>query len=273
MNVLVIGNGSAGQRHASIARDLGLTVVTTDPYAEADYENHIDALASSNDFDIVVVASPPDEHLSQVALALDYGAWVLCEKPLCGFGQYEQAETLWKHPNKDKVTVTFNYRWHRTLKNGKFQGSKVAVNWWYLNCHQYRPNLPSWGLLLDHVSHDFDILRWKTGEQLSVDNIRHVSNSEYEAYVILGKVSNHGRFEIDEWVNKVDQDYPRRVVYSCPEGWTYIPADRRMYEDMWSEFLKNVWLGHPTKPSLFDAIQTQYLLEQAYQLLRQKEGV
>jgi predicted dehydrogenase len=145
------------------------------------------ALDSGSHFDLAVIATPPDLHLAQIRQCLDTDLPVLCEKPLCGLGQLDQAKALLNHPHADKVMVAYNYRFHP-----KLQGVRRIPT--YFTCWQDRV-LPEWGLLLDHCSHDLDILRQLCGE-IEIKKAEHNprGNLDYdkqrEMWVIIAQVGN-----------------------------------------------------------------------------------
>ncbi len=108
MNLKIIGAGSAGMHHAHAARELGwkVDIVDVDPsalerlpkiYAQryGAWDGSIRLGASNGDYDLVVIATPPETHIK---LALQELGPVLIEKPLCAPYQYEAAKELLDRP-------------------------------------------------------------------------------------------------------------------------------------------------------------------------------
>jgi predicted dehydrogenase len=94
-HILIVGSGSAGKRHARNLHSLGCALSCMDPRQDrldeiraeginlkAVYISLEDAFASGNNFDAVVVASPPSFHVEQSIYALQRDVPVLLEKPV-----------------------------------------------------------------------------------------------------------------------------------------------------------------------------------------------
>lgn len=106
----LIGTGSIGDAHvraveATHGRVALVAAMDIDPGRVAEFarRNHIErtytdyaALLRQEKPDLVLVATPPSQHAPQSIAAMEAGAWVLCEKPLCGslaeLDQIEEAE-------------------------------------------------------------------------------------------------------------------------------------------------------------------------------------
>ena len=91
-HLLIIGTGSVGKRHAKNLDSLGCSVSCMDPRQDrldeisseginlkSVFLSLEDAFASADDFDAVVVASPPSFHIEQSISALTQGKPVLLE--------------------------------------------------------------------------------------------------------------------------------------------------------------------------------------------------
>jgi predicted dehydrogenase len=249
MNILVVGKGSAGERHIEIlteSMDYGddIAVFSCDPdkSKDATYGSMGDAIRNEK-FDVVVIATPPALHLQQIEIALDHDAWVMCEKPLCAIGQMEHALELYKHENIERVAFAYNYHFHPKIAEYRKRGFVDAVSdKWTLECEQYRPKIPGWGLILDHISHDLDILRFLSLQELYIQyaEVNHFAGGE--SYFIEGKLGTRP-FEIRETVHtkkKVD----RKAIIRTPYG-QEISLDRsdKMYVDMWEMFFERMGEG------------------------------
>jgi len=76
----------------------------------------VDAVLSSPDVDIVVIATPHDTHASLVVRALDAGKHVFCEKPLAlSFEELDAVEAAWRR-NPGQLMVGFNRRWSDSVR-------------------------------------------------------------------------------------------------------------------------------------------------------------
>src|SRR5437763_604620 len=94
----IIGTGSIANAHVRAVHDMGerarlVAAVEIDrergerfastydiPFR---YTDAAEMLAAQRP-DLVLIATPPGTHTALIIQSLDAGAWVLCEKPLCG---------------------------------------------------------------------------------------------------------------------------------------------------------------------------------------------
>jgi len=245
--VLIVGYGRAGRRHESVANAFGLKVFTADPLAKADYHSLGDA-AMDHDFDIVIIATPPRTHISLSLFALIRGAWVLCEKPLCENRQINEAKGMRANQPLfvNRLAIAYNYRFHPSLTAmaySRYHEKFNHGNSWAIYCKQSRV-LPEWGLLLDHVSHDVDILRDQTeryygqSSKIIVTEVMHHKSLGIERYRIIGKIENvdNVNFLIDETVTD-DPSVDRQAVICSPFGCLDITPNPAMHIAMWQDFL------------------------------------
>lgn len=267
-SVLIIGYGRAGKRHAKMAKEgFGLEPYIYDPYTSKSvmysdgfsviYHAPKDILPQA-DYSYTVIATPPDSHLRYIRLCLDNDLPVLCEKPLCAIGQLDKAKALLNHPNADKVMVAYNWRYHPKLVEVKNQFKSGL----FLDCSQYRNDLPEWGLLLDHCSHDLDILRFVTSDELEVENVQyHIGNRGQEWNIILS-----GFNTIREMVTHQASKRLANLYYNR-DRFIELNLDPQMFVDMWQAFLNGNY-----GPGLEEAIKTQELLEACYQINERRNG-
>jgi predicted dehydrogenase len=206
MNALVIGNGSAGKRHARMLQQIGLDVTTADPYAPADYVSWIEAMHAQK-WDYAVIASPPKEHLAQLWSCIAQGVPVLCEKPLCTNEQYHAATSL---PRDAKVMVAYNWLYNKDVKNFAKDVINYRPNGFGMLAEQVRV-LPEWGLLLDHVSHDISILDTVTGGIESITAAHYSEDDVYKCWAVLG-TSKSGKFSLTERVYAPPENVLRVMV-------------------------------------------------------------
>jgi predicted dehydrogenase len=267
-NALVVGFGRAGKRHAQQldSLDIEWSIVESNWRQIPDFNNMRYAnipniyyplspdLFTIETFDFAVIATPPDLHLEQIRQCLDTGLPVLCEKPLCALGQLAEAEALLDHPNADKVMVSYNYRYSPTLKQLLTRQETPDL----MYCSQYR-QLPAWGLLLDHVSHDLDILRWLTGGIDEILLAKHTTTTEAESWRVLMRVGSKCIYLDEEVVTQPGARRTATLAYTDTLETVDIDPDPVMFTDMWQAFLNGSYY-----PNLKEAIETQKLLEECY---------
>lgn len=242
MKVLIIGYGRAGKRHGNVITEFGFESLTYDPFVFP-HQNEELLADSIKSADFAVIATPPHLHLRQIRQCLEAGLPVLCEKPLCGLGQLEEARELLTHPNADKVMIAYNYRYHPGLIEAAMDGRKPFL----MRCQQSRI-LPAWGLLLDHVSHDLDILRMFYPD-FDIREAYHQKNNTLDVWTLFGDAV------VQEEVNTYITERIARLY--CLEGHIIdIDPDPAMFTAMWAAFLAGKY-----EPSLAQAIKIQELLE------------
>lgn len=274
MRGLIVGFGRAGQRHAKMLDELGIKWHVTEPNKALidrpftvvfpDLEAALTEGRVIHDltFDFAVICTPPDLHLEQIKRCLDAGLPVLCEKPLCGLGQLEEAESLLAHPNAHKLMTAYNYRYLPSLTQARGKPPK------WMTCWQDR-ELPQWGLLLDHVSHDLDILRFLCGD-IAIKSARYYPAGSFlhdgrrQMWEI--KVTVPGLPEWEEGVIRLRESvgsYEERKAKLEYEDGTELDIEPNpvMFKEMWDSFLRGEY-----SPGLGEAIEIQRLLEECWRM-------
>lgn len=186
-HILVLGAGSVGKRHLDNLRGLGCRVSAMDPRADrvaeagdlaARYGSIEQAARDFNNFDGVVVASPPKYHVVQSRRCLEAGLPVLLEKPVCA-SLAEAAELAAEcKQNAAPLLLGYTYRWWPPLRefrdrlaqfgeplHAKFVMSAHLADW-----HPWEPYQDFFmasrdlggGALLDE-SHFVDLMLWFFG--------------------------------------------------------------------------------------------------------------
>lgn len=264
IDVIIVGYGSAGKRHEKAARARGLSVVTVDPDHTRkalmfDYEHAFRAYSPK----MVVVATPPDGHLEVVNYALELTPYVLCEKPLCDVGEIEDAQrVIDKHPDQ-KVNVAYNYRYHAALKGVLEDDGEIKSL--TMTCVQHRLVRPSWGYLLDHVSHDLDIVRMFLGDNIVVHEAERHMNIDSESIIVSGARGDTGVYIRDCVYNSaVDRSAIIYTVHDDFGEFIDVFADPQMYEIMWDRFLEAYNTKSDIDISMSDALITQKLIDDVY---------
>jgi len=172
MDVLIIGYGSAGKRHAKI---LNLSKKIKNIYIKTNQKiesyNKFNFIKNINDLnpDLIVVANETYLHYSFCKFLEKKfsNKIILCEKPL--FHKFYNFK-----PKKNKFYITYNFRFHKCLQYLKKKINLDKVFFVDAECSSY---LPNWrknidysknysafpkkggGVLLD-MSHEIDYLKW-----------------------------------------------------------------------------------------------------------------
>jgi predicted dehydrogenase len=189
MNVLILGLGSIGKRHARCFLEAGADAVSgfdPDPERRAAfaalfgaqvYDDQDEALGAAPD--LAVVASPNVFHARQAIAAIRAGNAVLVEKPLAG--DLEEAEALARLSREVSAFVHMgsNWKFHPAFtaikawledgRIGRVTGGQVVAGGWlpdwhpgedYRRMYAARADLGG-GAVLD--THELDMLTWLLG--------------------------------------------------------------------------------------------------------------
>lgn len=184
MRIALLGAGRIGRLHGTLlASQSGvdeIVVADVDPDRAAETAAAIGGrVAATNEqamdrADAVVVAASTDAHAALVAAAVERGLPTFCEKPLA----FDLPETvqLAEHIEARKAVVQVGfqrrfdpaYREARRLVESAELGTVYLVR---LIAHDHEPPpdayIPvSGGLFRDSSIHDFDVLRWVTGQEV-----------------------------------------------------------------------------------------------------------
>lgn len=166
LNVLLIGKGSAGSRHYASLRADGCDVAVADPQCEPDgsrrFATDADA-ARSFAPEAVVIATPADQHLAQLARwAFDQGLPTFVEKPL-----FTTAD--WSREGEPVVHVGYQLRFHDAaiafrdaVKNG-VAGAPMSARFYVGQDMRLWPGRGYADALLE-CSHELDAARWVLGD-------------------------------------------------------------------------------------------------------------
>jgi len=278
MKAVIVGYGSAGKRHARILRELVpyIDLVAVDPVvADSDvrYNTLDECLHCEKDFDIAIIATPPDQHLNGILVCKLRGVKaVLCEKPLCEIGQLGDAKILKDIKN---VAVAYNYRFHFETKRSLIQDMKPGVEW-VCYSEQQRKNWPKWGIFEDHCCHTLDLLCLISGGHLRVESAIDATQILSDGFrlreliKISGRTGNNTRFTIIESVYK--SETKRLAWIAGPTGYLDFTKNvEDMFVTQMKSFLYCFAQNKPFLPGITEAIHTQQLLEDTNRIMVRQE--
>lgn len=184
--MLVLGAGSAGNRHARNLDAAGAKVSVADPCASRTQSARQGKrvpfdLAHLVGYDGVVVATPPSAHLNQVLAALETGAKVFVESPLSTSALDTEAVLV----AGERVMVDHHLRFHPPVARmvtmaaeGRAGRITCVRSWFGSYLPDRRPTMDyretssaraalGGGALLDAIN-DLDLLTWILGDGLEV---------------------------------------------------------------------------------------------------------
>lgn len=186
LNIAVIGCGRMGKMHiTNLQQNSNINIAAViDPTPDHTWLNlhHIETVATDcnavmqdKSIDAVVIAAPSSEHVQLIEQAAVNGKHIFCEKPVALSIQGIQRAIGLVKKHKVKLQVGFNRRFDpcytkvkNALQNGE-AGNCYSVR--MTNRDPKRPDLNfiprSGGLFLDFSVHDFDMLRFVTGCEVS----------------------------------------------------------------------------------------------------------
>ena len=165
---------SARARVVAIAEPVAATRTALDaPGVTAHAE--LDAMLDARGLDGVLVAAPSDRHLAVVERLAAAGLPILCEKP-CGVTA-EQAGAAARIAARSNIQLQVAY-WRRfvpvlqALRHRMLNGDMGGL--YFVACHQWDGAPPpmsfrarSGGIFIDMGVHEFDQLRWLTGQEIT----------------------------------------------------------------------------------------------------------
>ena len=208
LKIALLGLGRAGKFHIQSIQSIpGISlrcVVDVDESLakrlakelECNYATNVDGPLGQEDIDAVIVASPTHEHYGQILAALGAGKAVFTEKPLgSSLEEIDSCFGLAKR-NELPLFVGFNRRFDpsfSSLARGVKEGQVGVIQ--MLRVTSRDSPLPtmdyiktSHGIFHDCIVHDFDMLRFITGEDPV--EIYSVGSSFVEGISALGDLDN-----------------------------------------------------------------------------------
>jgi predicted dehydrogenase len=247
-SVLLAGAGSIGRRHLSNLRKLGFTrLAACDPHPERlDYVASefqvecfpsVDAGLQGFKPDVVLICTPPVNHVAQAMQALRAGAHVFIEKPISDRG--DGVEELRDEAGRRGtiVQVGYNLRFHPPIEKLKqlVDGEAVGrILWAQVESGSYLPDWRPWqdyrqsytarrelggGIVLDG-SHEIDYVTWLFGAPQEVICMAgHVSQLDVnveDCATILMRFAHGTRADVH--LDFIQRTYARNCTLVGPEG-------------------------------------------------------
>lgn len=193
LRAVIIGTGGIANSHVAAARqetervDLLAGMDIDADRASAFCETHqiprsytdVDEMLRREQPQLVHIATPPGTHAQLSIQAMDAGAWVLCEKPLCAslaeMDQIEAAEAR----TGNYCSSIFQWRFgsagqhlKRLIDNGSLGRPLVCVNlttWYRTHAYYAVPWRGKWstelgGVTMGHGIHSMDFMLYQLGE-------------------------------------------------------------------------------------------------------------
>ncbi|MBI9081304.1 MAG: Gfo/Idh/MocA family oxidoreductase [Pseudodesulfovibrio sp.] len=172
MNVLIVGYGSIGTRHARLLEEKGHKVicVTGNPDCPFPTSSSIADAVDAYSFELAIIANATVNHHDSLKelLATGYAKRILIEKPL-----FEKAYDALNADTND-IFVAYNLRFHpliqrtfdllkgKRLNSARFHVGQYLPDWRpdtdYRNC--YSAHKEQGGGVLRDLSHELDLVLW-----------------------------------------------------------------------------------------------------------------
>ena len=186
VRVAVVGAGRMGRTHLralAAARGADPAAVVEpvasvrEELAAAGLRTHasVEELLTAGGADAALIAAPTDLHVELVAELAAAGLPILCEKP-CGLRPDETAQAM-RAAAAAGVPLQIGY-WRRFVPElvelqaklvARMFGELSAISCWQWDAHPPSPSFRarSGGILLDMGVHEFDQIRWLTGQEIA----------------------------------------------------------------------------------------------------------
>ena len=186
INLAILGLGRIGKIHAEniiSLNECNLKIII-DPISDSDnnftdlgikQSKHFDDLLNENDIDGVIICSPSKYHVSQIKSLSDLTKNIFCEKPL-GLSIEEILDVKSLVAKKSlNLHIGFNRRYDPDFSELKRQISNGEIGDLHMIKITSRDPAPppisyikkSGGIFLDMTIHDFDMVKYLSGSEIS----------------------------------------------------------------------------------------------------------
>ncbi len=166
-----------GSKHVRIVAVAESARTSRDALAQTGLAVHadVDAMLDAGGLDGVLIAAPSDRHLALVRRIADAGLPILCEKP-CGTTADEARDAAGVAQHA-AVPLQIAY-WRRFVPALQQLRKRIADgalgDLYFIACYQWDEQIPpaefrahSGGIFVDMGVHEFDQLRWLTGQDIA----------------------------------------------------------------------------------------------------------
>src|SRR3990170_1652760 len=175
MRVALLGAGRIGRLHARLLSELPgveLTISDTDPARAADLANEVGGRALDLE---EAIAAATDAHAALIRRGIARGIPTFCEKPLAG----DLASTIAIAAEVAASGIPFQGGFQRRFDPGYAEARRPLASGELGTLYAFRlaghdPAPPheayipvSGGLFRDFSIHDFDVIRWLTGDEVA----------------------------------------------------------------------------------------------------------
>ncbi len=270
-NILIIGSGSVGKRHATNFSSLGceislfdlnqdrLNEVSSNVIVKASYIDINEALRVDK-FDGAVICSPTLYHPEQALLLIEAGVPVLVEKPLAiNLSDAESLKTSIEKLN-GKLLLGYTWRWWEPLRRLKkmILGNSIGnVRYVQFNMSAHLADWHPWeryqdffmsskklggGALLDE-SHWIDIMIWIFGMPKSITGkVSKLSNLEIETDDNVDLICYYENMNITIHLDLYGRPHDKSIRFIGENGsifWTADPNRIRVSKQssqIWEDF-------------------------------------
>jgi CMP-N,N'-diacetyllegionaminic acid synthase len=234
--VLIVGFGSAGQRHAKNSELLGFDVVIVTSSISTEYPCYktLGEAIQKNTFKFVIISTPTNKHSSELKVCIEHNIPCLVEKPLA-ISLIDLRKTVKKIPDNYICSVGYLLRYHPIIKLlvkelpklGVLYDSSISFGhylpWWrpntdYSKCYSAYINQGG-GVLLDS-SHEIDLIYYLFGVVSSLVAVSgNFSNldidSDDECFAIFRMASKQVVQLRLDYLNKIPE---RKIVINGKNG-------------------------------------------------------
>jgi len=181
MKILIIGCGSAGERHTRNLLSLGqeISVYDTNPERVRKFVKEYGVSDNWKNPDAFIICTPPDSHLEYIRKAIDSNAHIFVEKPISN--TLDGIEVINKAKEKNLILqVGYQFRFHPGLRLAKQLLDEGRIGKPLSIRAEFGYYLPYWhpqedyrnlytirlGIILDS-SHEIHYVRWLVGSEVS----------------------------------------------------------------------------------------------------------
>lgn len=251
MNIVIIGYGSIGKRHARNLKSLGATVRSID----TDEIDNADKILAEAKFDLGLVCTPTNLHLQHALLLAKHGIHFFCEKPLYVKKDKALLDELYRHVRSKNLInmVGCNLRFHpviNALKNNVFKGTeqiKIFFGYDLRKWHNdgkhlqlYSANKSMGGGITFDAIHEFDYISYVLGpiERMDITQSRVGEVTVDTEDLVKGYIYIKNGIKVDIHLDYLSEKYQRYFIIDGEI--THITPNNDMYIKEMEYLLNNI---------------------------------